>query len=338
MNLGCCVVVFIALSTVEAYQKENIEDLLLCYQSDLHDFPVYRIKSPKTKLMKMFIKAEIKMCSTPSDEKYCANLKKSGWLKYGDCYYDGDNVSCDLNKGHIDWLEQISNSYFRIFIYNDSSLITVTSKFQYPSPTGCYCTNPESYLPFEDSFRMVVGGKDSVHFKIIKPDHMKIGLNSRKYDFRFHRSASKTERILPATNTNPLFFDIHNLTKCGSYAFQVSILPDYLNCKLSDPLSYYFIKRFTFDPNRDCRYESSFDVHLVYVIALPIIIAGLVVIFLTVKRNCVTPPGRRSSLDTETNDPLSASEHSQLSKRDPVYDSIDIGKNSEVINMKGDQV
>lgn len=329
---------FIALNVVEAYQKVSVEKSLFCDQSDKNNFPVYRMKLYEKKWNEEGkMKFVIKICSTPFDEKYCADLNKSGWLKYGDCFHDNgvDRLNCDLNNGQTDWLEQVTKSYFRIFTYLNSSLITVTNQFQYPFPTGCYCTNPDDYLPPENSFIVVMGGKDAAHLKVIKPDHMKIGLNTRKYDFRFHRSTWNTERILPAKNTNPLFFDIHNLTKCESYALQVSILPRLLNCKL---VNYYFIKRFTFDPDHNCESVLTSSVNLVYAIALPIIIAGLGVIVFTVKRNCATFPGRRSSLDTETtNNPSPAFE--QLTKHvGHLYDSIETSHNSEVRSMKAEPV
>ena len=327
------VLLLVVLNVVEAYQKVNIEKSLFCEQSDKHNFPMYRMKSYAWSKEMKFV---IKMCSTPYDEIYCANLSKSGWLKYGECFDGADGINCDLNRGKTEWLEQVSKSYFRIFSYINSTLITVTNQFQYPFPMGCDCTNPGGYLPPEDYFIVVAGGEDAAHIKVIKPDHMKIGLNARKYDFRFHRSAWNTERIIPAKNTNPLFFDIHNLTKCDNYALQVSILPRYLNCKL---LKYYFIKRFTFDPNHNCeRIPKNSSVNLVYLIALPIIIVGLGVIVFTVKRNCESSSGRRSSLDTETtNNPSPASE--QLMKQDDhLYDSIEISHDTTIGNTKTELV
>lgn len=312
---------FITLNFVDAYQEVNIKKSLFCDQSGLHNFPVYRIRSngKKWNQKRKFL---IKMCSTPSDENYCADLNKSGWLKYGYCYRDDgkQEIVCDLNIGQTDWLEQATKSYFRVFTYLNLSLITVTNQFQYPLPMGCYCTNPDNYLPSENSFIVVAGGKDAAHLKVIKPDHMKIGLNARKYDFRFHRNTWNSERILPAKNTNPLFFDIHNLTKCESYALQVSIIPSYLNCKL---VNYYFLKRFIFDPDHNCENLPTSSVNLVYAITLPIIIAGLGVIVFTAKRNCVNSSGRRNSLDTETTNNLSPRVEQLIKQDEHVYDSIE---------------
>ena len=336
------VLFFITLNVVvKAYEKVSIEKSLFCDQSDLHNYPVYRMKSNHQKRWNAETKLKfvIKICSTPSDEKYCADLNKSGWLKYGDCFHDNnaDRINCDLNNGQTEWLEQITKSYFRIFTYLNSSLITVTNQFQYPFPMGCYCTNPDGYLPTEDSFIVVTGEKEAAHLKVKKPNHMKIGFNTRKYDFRFHRSAWNTERILPAKNTNPLFFDIHNLTKCNSYALQVSIIPGYLNCKLEN---YYFIKRFMFDPDHNCeRSATTSSIDIVYYIALPIIAFGLGVIVFIVKQNYATSSGRRISLDTETTNNTSPAFHSdQKSVNDHVYDSIDTSHNSPMRSIKAEPV
>lgn len=336
-SLGLIILVGIMCDVILGYRQVDVKSFLDCVQRESDEHPVYDLKLPNLSVKKTKVKAQMKMCSTPSDENYCSDLQKSGWLNYGDCSYDGDIVRCDMNLGETNWLRQTLKSYLRVFVYNDSSLMFVSKKFQYPPPTGCYCQNRQGYLPTSKSFHVVVGGKDSVHVKVVKPEHMRKGLNARKYDFRFHRSASLSQTVFPASNTNPLLFDIHNLTKCGSYAFQVSILPHYLKCKLLK--GYYVVERFTFDPEGGCEKKSSFNVHLIYAIALPIIIAGLAVIVITVKRNCATIAGHQSSFSTVISSP--AFEHPTDIQKTAlhVYDSIETEELPKVeSNMEGDHV
>ena len=321
---------------VQCYQVINLDQNPTCYQKENSTYPIYRFLKPKDFIIATDdtdnqFKVEIKMCSTPENGTYCSDLEKSGWLKYGDCTsYDVDQISCDLNKGdNVNWLKQTSKAYFRFFMFNQESIVAITDQFLYPSSEGCFCENPGDYLPTEKSaIRVLALSEDTVDLKLPKPKHMRRGTNARKYDFYFHRDSSIT-KVLPTKNVDPLVFHFKNLTRCKKYAFHVVLQPKYLNCRFSENRKYYFIKTFIFDPDMNCVEKKSgeaLQVHLIYAVSIPVILIGLVVIFLCVKRHCQTTAVRRASLDTEAPIyPSPSSEHSQLSKydRNHVYDHIE---------------
>eukprot|EP00111_Clytia_hemisphaerica_P008851 TCONS_00025857-protein len=320
---------------VHCYQVIDLEQNPTCYQKDDSVYPIYRILKPKefiTVNSDDQFKVEIKMCSTPENGTYCSDLDKSGWLKYGDCItsYDVDQISCDLNTGsNVDWLKQTSKAYFRFFMFNKESLVAITDQFLYPSNEGCFCESPGDYLPTDHSaIRVLALSDDTVDLKLPKSKHMRRGTNARKYDFYFHRDTSVT-KVLPSKNIDPLIFLFKNLTRCDKYAFHVVLQPKYLNCRFSNNQKYYFIKTFIFDPDKNCVEEKqgkALKVHLIYAVSIPVILIGLVVIFLCVKRHCQTTAVRRASFDTEAPIyPSPSSEHSQLSKNDRnhIYDHIE---------------
>lgn len=328
-----CTAVFILdfLVTLSCYATDynviDINDRVTCQHVNSSDLPLYQFQR-LTEFRGQDIKLELKVCDKPINDSHCSNLDRSGWYFMSKCTLNKHSMDarCKLPNEVTD-LEQ---GYFRVFIYTNVTLAGITDMFLYPLRSGCFCLDEKQYLPSQNDVKITYSEKlkRGVRLSVWYPRHFAASnsLNVYKYDFHLHRSVNNVSRVLPLKIDNPLEFDIGGLTQCHTYAFQISILPKFLNCRFKTG-EYYRIRKFTYDPEHKCGHESEkkkspFNTTLVLIISSSVIIVGLLVAFILVKSECAKQNKHRGKLYADSSSP--STDAANIIKSEHNYDTIDV--------------
>jgi len=318
---------------IASYKIISIKNHTTCIQSAAQKLPVLHVKRPLVRVSSArdTVKAQFKVCSAPRNATFCSDITRSRWWKLVDCTYDrkSDSTSCDINDGEF----QLPGGFGRIFVYVNDTIKIITDQFWYPLSDACLCLHERDYLPNENSRVLAKSRRDGLAFlELSKPKYLKKSVeNAHIYDFYLIRSDSPVQKVVPTKNSDPLIFEVRNLTRCQQFDFQVTVLPQFLTCRF-ETSKYYYRQTFTYDPDNDCVQVSQNGNVLTIIIGVLLSLTGCCVMIIFVLLRRYRNMTRRTSLDIEILPPSSSRSSSVEFKsgKQHDYDSVEINIYEEI--------